>query len=81
MSNSPSAHTAMAIGPPRARLLARARRQRWYRREKAGIAIAPTPYDAAIVDVLVALGYLPDDPVSPRQVGEAMAAALRSLIR
>ena len=70
-----------AIAARRQQIVARrARWRRWRAGSLAGVAIAPTPYDAAIVEVLVALRSLPDAPVySAAAVGAAINAALKSI--
>jgi hypothetical protein len=54
--------------------------KRWYQRAKRGEAVAPVVYDHATVAVLIQLHYLPDRPVSAREVGAAITQAMRSLI-
>lgn len=74
----------VAARPPasRAQVLARRKRfKRWVERSKAGVAIAPTPFTADTVTVLVNLGYLDDDHASTQQIGAAIAAAMASLVR
>jgi hypothetical protein len=57
------------------------RRQAAYEaRVRDGIGLFPTPLGAREIDVLVTLNYLPEGAEeNRRRVGEAVAAAIRSL--
>jgi hypothetical protein len=57
------------------------RRQAAYEaRVRDGIGLFPTPLGASEIDVLVTLNYLPEGAEeNRRRVGEAVAAAIRSL--
>jgi hypothetical protein len=57
------------------------RRQAAYEaRLRDGIGLFPTPLRASEIDVLISLNYLPEGAeYDRRRVGEAVAAAIRSL--
>jgi hypothetical protein len=64
--------------PKRARH--RQRQAAYEARVRAGIGLFPTPLGASELDVLVTLNYLPEGAEdNRRRVGEAVAAAIRSL--
>jgi hypothetical protein len=55
----------------------RARDARYRQNQRDGIAVAPTPFNATIVDALVRWHFLrPDEEHSPREIGRAMFKAL-----
>ena len=69
--------------PSRSRRAAKAARQRqWRARQRAGVAIAPAPYDDETVELLIALEWLdPADAGDPRKIGEAMFAMHKATAR
>jgi len=59
------------------RELKRARDRRRYRRELAGLAVAPVPYSGAMVDYLIKVEWLkPEQKDDKCAIGDAIAAAL-----
>jgi hypothetical protein len=60
----------------------RDRHYRFRARQKAGVAVAPVEFDAAVVDFLVRTAWLPPDEISDRSaVGKAIAAMLQDAAR
>jgi hypothetical protein len=58
----------------------RQRQARYEARMREGVGLFPTPLRASEIDVLISLSYLPEGgEVDRRRVGEAIAAAIRSL--
>jgi hypothetical protein len=57
------------------------RQARYEARQRAGVALYPVPLGADEIDALLTLNWLPDGAeVDRRRVGEAVAAAFRSLV-
>jgi hypothetical protein len=62
------------------RVRQRQRQARYEARLRNGIGLFPTPLGATEIDVLIGLDYLPEGAEDDRaRVGEAVAAAIRSL--
>jgi hypothetical protein len=58
----------------------RQRQARYEARMREGVGLFPTPLRASEIDVLISLNYLPEGAeVDRSRVGEAVAAAIRSL--
>jgi hypothetical protein len=58
----------------------RQRQARYEARLRDGIGLFPTPLRSSEIDVLISLNYLPEGAEDDRRrVGEAVAAAIRSL--
>jgi hypothetical protein len=67
---------------PSARRARNDRQRRWRVRAAAGEAVAPVPYNAEIVNLLVHLAWLPEAEASDhRAVGKAISALLRDTAR
>jgi hypothetical protein len=66
----------------RSRREARRENQRRYEaRQRAGIGLYPVPLGCREIDLLIALGWLPEGEEGNRErVGEAVANALRAII-
>jgi hypothetical protein len=72
-----------AAGPRRSRREVKRESQRRYEsRQRAGIGLFPVPPTSREIDLLIALGWLPEGEEANRErVGQAVANALRELGR
>jgi hypothetical protein len=58
----------------------RQRQARYEARLRDGVGLFPTPLRSSEIDVLISLNYLPEGgEIDRRLIGEAVAAAIRSL--
>jgi len=56
--------------------------KRFRQRRKAGVAVAPVEYDAAVVDFLVRTHWLPPDELHDRaSIGKALSAMVSDAAR
>ena len=59
----------------------RQNQRRYESRQRAGIGLYPVPLGCREIDLLIALGWLPEGEEANRErVGEAVANALRAII-
>lgn len=71
-------HARPPADPDRKRALRRARDRRRYRRELAGLAVAPVPFSSAVVDYLVKFEWLKgDEKTDKRCIGDAISRAMQ----